>query len=91
MLKDAKYLNISLGLALCFTGDVAFISIIPLMLGNIGFTSKDIAFMIGIFFGADLSARILLTIASSMVKFRSRLLVLFMSVFIVVARTGKFS
>lgn len=89
LLKDLKYLNISVGLALAFTGDMAFISIIPLMLGNLGFQTHDIANMMGLFFASDLVSRILLTIVSGLVKFRSRLLILFTSALIVLARTGK--
>lgn len=89
LLKDLKYLNISVGLALAFTGDMAFISIIPLMLGNLGFQNHDIATMMGLFFASDLVSRILLTIVSGLVKFRSRLLILFTSALIVLARTGK--
>lgn len=89
LLKDLKYLNISVGLALAFTGDMAFISIIPLMLGNLGYQTHDIATMMGLFFASDLVARILLTIVSGLVKFKSRLLILFTSALIVLARTGK--
>ncbi|CAG9764128.1 unnamed protein product [Ceutorhynchus assimilis] len=86
LLKDPKYLNISIGLALCFTSDMAFISIIPLMLGNIGFTAAQIATVMSVFFGCDLVSRILLTLVSSFAKFKSRYLVLCTSVLIVAAR-----
>lgn len=88
LLKNAKYLNISIGLALAFTADMAFISIIPLMLGNIGFGPQEIASMMAVFFGSDLLSRILLTIMSSLVRFQSRHLVLFTSILIALSRTG---
>ncbi|ENN72030.1 hypothetical protein YQE_11319, partial [Dendroctonus ponderosae] len=88
LLKDAKYLNISIGLALAFTADMAFISIMPLMLGNIGFQPQDIASMMAVFFGSDLLSRILLTIMSSVVRFKSRHLILFTSILIALSRTA---
>ncbi|XP_066249122.1 monocarboxylate transporter 7-like [Euwallacea similis] len=88
LLKNSKYLNISIGLGLAFTGDMAFISIMPLMLGNLGFQSYEIANMMAVFFASDLVARCLLTIVTTMVKLRSRMLILVTCALIVIARTG---
>ncbi|KAL1500784.1 hypothetical protein ABEB36_006228 [Hypothenemus hampei] len=87
LLKSYKYWNISIGLSLAFTGDLAFISIIPLLLGNLGFNSQEIGLMMGVFFASDLISRILLTIVSAFVRLKSRLLILFTSVLIVIGRT----
>ncbi|CAG9764127.1 unnamed protein product [Ceutorhynchus assimilis] len=87
LLKNLKYLNIAIGLSICFTGDIVFVSIIPLMLGNVGFTTQDIAQMMAVFFCSDLISRILLTFITCVVTFRNRFLVLFATLFIAIART----
>lgn len=89
LLKSAKYVNISVGLALCFAGDITFISIVPMILGNLGFSPQQIGTMMAVFFGCDFVARILLTVISSVVRFRSRVLFLFAAGLTVMARTGK--
>ncbi|XP_066152066.1 monocarboxylate transporter 7-like [Euwallacea fornicatus] len=88
LLKNSKYLNVSIGLGLAYTSDMAFISILPLMLGNLGFQSQEIATMMGVFFASDLVSRCLLTIVTSLMKLRSRLLILVTCALIVIARTA---
>ncbi|XP_050296835.1 monocarboxylate transporter 12-like [Anthonomus grandis grandis] len=72
LLTDPKYLNLSIGLALCFTADIQFYPIIPLILGNVGFTSSQIALILSVYFGADLVARICMSIISIFVKYQCR-------------------
>ncbi|KAJ8925760.1 hypothetical protein NQ315_009608 [Exocentrus adspersus] len=72
LLKDVKYLNISIGVSLSFTSDVAFISIIPLILINAGFSVADVALMMMVYFGADLVSRILLSAISAVCQVRNR-------------------
>ncbi|XP_050297253.1 uncharacterized protein LOC126736765 [Anthonomus grandis grandis] len=91
LLKDCRYLNISIGLALAFTGDMTFISIIPLTLRNSGFNPAEIATMMSVFFASDLVARIILTIVSSLVKFRSRFLILATCVCVIAGRIALLS
>ncbi|XP_019768919.1 monocarboxylate transporter 1 [Dendroctonus ponderosae] len=88
LLKSAKYVNISVGLGLCFAGDITFISIAPMILGNLGFSTQQIGTMMAVFFGCDFAARILLTVISSVVRFRNRVLFLFAAGLTVMARTG---
>lgn len=89
MLGDLKYLNITVGLSLVYTSDVMFISIIPLMLGNVGFDDHQIASVMTVFFASDLVARVVLTLVSYVVTFRSRSVVLLASVLIVIGRVGE--
>ncbi|XP_044255843.1 monocarboxylate transporter 3 [Tribolium madens] len=88
MFKDPVYVNIALGLALGFTADVAFISIIPLVLINAGFNSHETAFFMSVFFAADLLARIFLTVISALTKIKNRYYFLTGSALLVVFRTA---
>lgn len=47
-----------MGLASAFFSDIAFIALIPALLGDVGFTSSDIAFMMTVHFGCDLAGRL---------------------------------
>ncbi|XP_066249240.1 monocarboxylate transporter 7-like [Euwallacea similis] len=86
LLKSPKYLNITFGLGLAFIGDINFITIVPMILTNQGFTSQDIAFMLAVLFGCDLFSRILLTIVSYFITFRSRLLFLVTAALVAITR-----
>ncbi|XP_060535806.1 monocarboxylate transporter 7-like isoform X2 [Cylas formicarius] len=86
LFKDVRYVNISLGLALCYTADIAFFPIIPLVLGNIGFNSQDIALMMFVYFASDLVARISLSVLSGFVHVKSRYLVLGGAIFSAIFR-----
>lgn len=88
MFKDPVYVNISLGLALGFTADVAFISIIPLVLINSGFDSNTTAFFMFVFFGSDLFARILLSVLSAIWNVKNRYYFLASSILLVIFRTA---
>ncbi|KAF7279898.1 hypothetical protein GWI33_006603 [Rhynchophorus ferrugineus] len=72
LLKDLKYLNMSMGLSLSFTSDMTFIAIIPVVLAANGIDPSSIALTMSIFFGCDLLARILLSVVSAMVQVKSR-------------------
>ncbi|KAJ8960275.1 hypothetical protein NQ318_004000 [Aromia moschata] len=72
LLKDPKYLNISFGISLSYTADVAFFSIIPLILNNIGFATADIAFLMMVYFGADLVSRTLISVVSGFYVMKNR-------------------
>ncbi|XP_030749793.1 monocarboxylate transporter 1-like [Sitophilus oryzae] len=72
LLMDPKYLNLSIGLALCFTADIAFYPIIPLVLAHLNYTNSEIAAMMSVYFGADLLARIGLSLVSVCVVYKSR-------------------
>lgn len=88
MFKDPVYVNISVGLSLGFTADVAFISIIPLVLINAGFNSHQTAFFMSVFFAADLLARIFLTFLSAATKIKNRYYFLTGSALLVICRTA---
>ncbi|XP_063920633.1 monocarboxylate transporter 7-like [Zophobas morio] len=88
MFKDPVYVNISTGLALGFTADVAFISIIPLVLINAGFSANTAAFFMSVFFAADLVGRILLSVLSGLCTIKNRYYFLCGSFFLVICRTA---
>ncbi|XP_066153477.1 monocarboxylate transporter 7-like isoform X2 [Euwallacea fornicatus] len=88
LLKSPKYLNITFGLGLGFIGDIAFITIVPMILTNQGFTSQDIAFMLAVFFVCDLLSRILLTIVSYFMTLRNRMVFLVTAALIAITRVA---
>lgn len=88
LFKDPVYLNISFGLSLSFTADMAFISIFPLILSNLNFDQSNITTIMTIFFATDLVARILLTIVSGLVSIRNRYLFLGGTLLSIIFRIG---
>lgn len=76
LLGDWKYVNIAIGLSLSFTADIAFFPILPSVMAPQGFTAKQIALMISVFFIADLVARIAFSLLAAFVPINSRLVVL---------------
>ncbi|XP_050297617.1 monocarboxylate transporter 1-like isoform X2 [Anthonomus grandis grandis] len=76
LFTNASYMNMAIGLSLSFTADVAFIPIISPVMASMGFNSSEIALMISTFFGADLAARITLSVWSAFYPVNSRMLVL---------------
>ncbi|RZC33015.1 MFS 1 domain containing protein [Asbolus verrucosus] len=88
MFKDPVYVNISVGLALGFTADVAFISIIPLVLINAGLSTDQTAFLMSLFFASDLAARILLSIVSALCNIKNRYVFLGGAFLLVIFRTA---
>ncbi|XP_060535826.1 monocarboxylate transporter 9-like isoform X5 [Cylas formicarius] len=72
LFKDLRYLNISVGVAFSYTADLSFFPIIPLILGNIGYRSSDIALVLSVYYGSDLAARLILSVVSGLVAFESR-------------------
>nr|CAH7734627.1 unnamed protein product [Callosobruchus chinensis] len=72
LLKDLKYLNIAVGLALSYSADVCFISIIPSVLKNSAFQEHDVSMMMTAYFGSDLACRIIYSVISGLMKIRNK-------------------
>ncbi|XP_074036859.1 monocarboxylate transporter 7 isoform X2 [Leptinotarsa decemlineata] len=72
LLKDPKYLNMSIGLSLCFTADLAFVSIIRMILNNLNFDSVDITVMMMVYFTSDLISRIAFSVVSYFCTVKNR-------------------
>ncbi|XP_018569583.1 monocarboxylate transporter 7-like [Anoplophora glabripennis] len=72
LLKNVKYLNVSLGVSLSYTSDVMFFALIPLILNRAGFSTPDIALLMMVYFGSDLVSRILISVISAFCKIRNR-------------------
>ncbi|XP_076266972.1 monocarboxylate transporter 12-like [Rhynchophorus ferrugineus] len=87
LLKDPKYVNICIGLALCFTADIAFYPVIPLVLSHINYSPSETATMMSVYFGADLVTRILLSLLSIFITYNSRKLFYCGAFFSIIFRT----
>lgn len=88
LLKDPKYLNISLGVSLSYTSDVNFIAIIPLLLNSAGFNTNEIALLMVVYFGTDFVARILVSVISAFFTIRNRYMFLGGAIFSTIFRIG---
>lgn len=88
LFKDPIYINIAVGIALCFLSDAAFISLIPSFLMNSGYSFEDSSFFLAMFFAADLTARILVSVMSVFFKIPNRYLFLLGAFFTVVFRSA---
>lgn len=83
------YINISLGVALSITSDLAFISILPLILVNNGFDAADVALIMTVHIAADLVCRMLLSVLNAVVSVKNRHLFLVGALFSAIFRIGK--
>ncbi|CAH0561109.1 unnamed protein product [Brassicogethes aeneus] len=72
LFKDPKFINISIGMSLSFTSDLAFISILPMVLTGKNFTSSEIAVLISVLFVSDFTSRILLSAVSTVLAIKNR-------------------
>ncbi|CAH1116605.1 unnamed protein product [Phaedon cochleariae] len=72
LLKDAKYLNMVVGISLAFNSDVNFIAILRMVLHNLHFEVPAIALAMTVHFCSDLVSRICFSVISALVSFRSR-------------------
>lgn len=88
LFKDPVYINIAVGLALCFLSDAAYISLVPSFLMNSGFSFEDRSFFLSMFFASDLAARILVSAMSIFLKIKNRYLFFFGAFFTVIFRTA---
>lgn len=79
----------NVGLATTFCSDVSFIALIPVLLGDINFSNKDIAFMMTVFFGCDLGTRILYSVINAFYRIKSRYIYLIGTVLSALMRIGK--
>lgn len=78
------------GLALSLTSDIAFLSILPMLLANFGFTPMETTKVMTTYFASDLACRILLSVVSAVLPLRNRYLFLAGTLFSAAFRTGKF-
>ncbi|XP_037919162.1 monocarboxylate transporter 9 isoform X2 [Hermetia illucens] len=88
LLKDAVYVNIVLGISFALYSDIAFLTIQPMYLFEIGFTEVETANIIAMGAAADLFSRVFLAVSSAFVSVPSRYVYLAGSLFSIVARTA---
>lgn len=88
LLKDVKYLNIAFGLSLSFTSDMAFLSILPLVLTEYGCDTKEITTILTVYFTSDLASRILLSIVNAVWLLSNRYVFLIGTLLSAVFRIG---
>lgn len=82
---------VNIGLSTSFAADVSFVALIPVLLGEINFSTQEIAFMMTVFFASDLGARILYSIINTFYRPRSRYVYFFGTVLSAIMRIGKFT
>lgn len=89
LFMDPVFMNISIGMSLAFTSDMVFISIMPILFKDMGFTTFDTAKFMAIYFITDFLNRLLFSFLSTSIKVRNRYL-LFTGVTLTAAiRCGK--
>nr|XP_014097240.2 monocarboxylate transporter 9 [Bactrocera oleae] len=86
LLKKPIYLNIVLGISFALYSDIAFFTLQPLYLFELGFTKPDTASIIAIGAAADLASRIFLAFSAIFIQMPSRYIYLAGSFFTVIAR-----
>ncbi|XP_011203888.2 monocarboxylate transporter 9 [Bactrocera dorsalis] len=86
LLKKPIYLNIVLGISFALYSDIAFFTLQPLYLFELGFTKSDTASIIAIGAAADLASRIFLAFSAIFIQMRSRYIYLAGSFFTIIAR-----
>lgn len=89
LFKDPVYVNITFGLSLSVTSDLAFISVLPLLLENAGLNGQELTLVMTVYFIADLACRILLSILTAVAKVKNRYLFLIGALFSAIFRIGK--
>ncbi|KAF2894569.1 hypothetical protein ILUMI_11604 [Ignelater luminosus] len=88
LFKDPVYVNIAFGLSLAVTSDLAFLSVLPLLLENAGFNGQELTLIMTVYFIADLVCRILLSILTAVTSVRNRYLFLIGALFSAIFRTA---
>ncbi|KAG5891487.1 hypothetical protein JTB14_004945 [Gonioctena quinquepunctata] len=88
LLKDPKFLNIIVGLSLSFNTDLAFVSIIRMVLNNLNYDAPDITLMFMVHFTCDLVCRICFSVMSYFVVIRNRYVFLAGSLLIAIFRVA---
>lgn len=86
LLKKPIYVNIVLGISFALYSDIAFFTLQPLYLFELGFTKPDTASIIAIGAAADLASRIFLAFSTIFIQMPSRYIYLAGSFFTVIAR-----
>ncbi|XP_054747128.1 monocarboxylate transporter 9 [Anastrepha obliqua] len=86
LLKQPIYVNIVLGISFALYSDIAFFTLQPLYLFELGFTKPDTASIIAIGAAADLISRIVLAFSAVFIQMPSRHIYLAGSFFTVIAR-----
>ncbi|CAD6995604.1 unnamed protein product [Ceratitis capitata] len=86
LLKKPIYVNIVLGISFALYSDIAFFTLQPLYLFELGFTKADTASIIAIGAAADLASRIFLAFSAVFIQTPSRYIYLAGSFFTLIAR-----
>ncbi|CAG9764125.1 unnamed protein product [Ceutorhynchus assimilis] len=88
LLTVPKYLNITIGISLSSTSDIFFITIMPVVLTDLGFNQSEIALTMSLFFGSDLVSRTLLSVVMSCTHIKSRYWILGGTIFSTLVRVA---
>ncbi|XP_067616113.1 monocarboxylate transporter 7 [Eurosta solidaginis] len=86
LLKQPVYVNIVLGISFALYSDIAFFTIQPLYLFELGFTKPETASIIAIGAAADLASRIFLAFSTAFIQMPSRYIYLAGAFFTVICR-----
>lgn len=90
LFKDPVYVNIAFGLSFSLTSDLAFLSLLPLILINAGFNAAEITLVLTVYFTADLVSRVLFSIITAFMEVSNRYLFLAGALFSAFFRTCKY-
>lgn len=91
LLKDTSYVNIVLGISLCFLSDTNFFTVYPFFLSSIGFTRTEMALCMSITAGADVVSRIVIPLTAEKLRLRKRTVFLLGAFTSAIARSGTYT
>ncbi|KAF5303573.1 hypothetical protein FQR65_LT08174 [Abscondita terminalis] len=86
LFKDWSFINLIIGLSIATTSDLAFVSLLPLLLMNVGCNTEEVATVVTVYFFSDLICRIYLSILTAVADINNRHLFLLGVVYSIVFR-----
>ncbi|XP_037931982.1 monocarboxylate transporter 9-like [Teleopsis dalmanni] len=89
LMKNPIYVNIVLGISFALYSDIAFFTLQPIYMFELGFSKPDTASIIAIGAAADLISRIFLAFSAVFIQMPSRYIYLAGSFFTVISRFGE--
>lgn len=89
LFKDIRFLNVSTGLSLSFSSDVAFYTMLPVLLSSTGFNVEAQATMTTVFYVCDCISRLIFAISCLFFTVRNRYLFLGGTMCSAIFRVGK--
>lgn len=90
LFKDRVFMTMSLGISLVFMSDFTFSSLMPLMMTDLGYGTKDAALAITVAAAAELVSRILLAVFTLFVNARPKILFFIAMICMAFAKIGFF-